>query len=63
MGPCKGMKSVKIRDEHRLSVFENGVLRRIFGVMREKVTKIKRICTLLNFTMCFIRKILLGFTI
>lgn len=55
--------SVTIRDEHRLSVSENGMLRRIFGLTRVKATKIKQICTLLNFTMCIIRKIILRFTI
>jgi hypothetical protein len=28
---------VKLRDEHRLRVFESRVLRRIFGLMREEV--------------------------
>jgi hypothetical protein len=57
------MWTVRIRDEHKLNVFENGVLRRIFGLMREKAIKIKQICILLSFTMCIIRKIILGFTI
>jgi hypothetical protein len=29
--------SVTLREEHRLRVFENGVLRRIFGPMRDEV--------------------------
>ena len=28
-----------LREEHRLMVFENGMLRRIFGPKRDKVTK------------------------
>jgi hypothetical protein len=28
-----------LREKHRLSVFENGVLRRIFGPERDEVTK------------------------
>jgi hypothetical protein len=31
--------SLKLREEHRLSVFENGVLRRIFGPNREEVAQ------------------------
>jgi hypothetical protein len=30
--------SLKLREEHRLMVFENRVLRRIFGPMRDEVT-------------------------
>jgi hypothetical protein len=30
--------SLTLREEHRLRVFENGVLRRIFGPKREEVT-------------------------
>jgi hypothetical protein len=32
------IKSVTLREEHRLRVFENRVLRRIFGPKREEVT-------------------------
>jgi hypothetical protein len=31
-------RSLTIRDEHRLRVFENSVLRRIFGQQRDEVT-------------------------
>jgi hypothetical protein len=31
--------SLTLREEHRLMVFENGVLRRIFGPKRDEVTK------------------------
>jgi hypothetical protein len=30
--------SLKLREEHRLRVFENKVLRRIFGLKRDEVT-------------------------
>jgi hypothetical protein len=30
--------SLTLREEHRLRVFENGVLRRIFGSKRDEVT-------------------------
>jgi hypothetical protein len=30
--------SLEVREEHRLSVFENKVLRRIFGLKRDEVT-------------------------
>jgi hypothetical protein len=33
-----GTWSVTLREEHRLRVFENRVLRRIFGVKRDQVT-------------------------
>jgi hypothetical protein len=33
-----GTWSVKLREEHRLRVFENRVLRRIFGPKRDEVT-------------------------
>jgi hypothetical protein len=32
-----GTRSVTIRDEHRLRVFENRVLRRIFGPKRDEM--------------------------
>jgi hypothetical protein len=31
--------SLTLRDEHRLSVFENRVLRRVFGLKRDEVTR------------------------
>jgi len=34
-----GMWSLTLREEHRLRVFENGVLRRIFGPKRDEVTR------------------------
>jgi hypothetical protein len=31
--------SLTLREEHRMSVFENRVLRRIFGLKRDEVTE------------------------
>jgi len=35
---CRNAFAPTLRDEHRLRVFENRVLRRIFGPKREEVT-------------------------
>jgi hypothetical protein len=32
--------SLTLREEHRLMVFENRVLRRIFGLKRDEVTEV-----------------------
>jgi hypothetical protein len=32
------LRSLTLNEEHRLRVFENGVLRRIFGQKRDEVT-------------------------
>ena len=37
-----GVKLVILREERRLSVFENGVLRRSFGSKRDEVTGVWR---------------------
>jgi hypothetical protein len=34
--------SLTLREEHRLRVFENGVLRRIFGLKRDEMTGDRR---------------------
>jgi hypothetical protein len=34
--------SLKLREEHRLRVYENRVLRRIFGLKRDEVTRGRR---------------------
>jgi hypothetical protein len=41
--------SLKLREEHRLRVFENRVLRRIFGTKRFEVTGNGRSCTMRSF--------------
>jgi hypothetical protein len=44
--------SLTLREEHRLRVFENRVLRRIFGPKKDKVTGEWRICTVRSFIIC-----------
>jgi hypothetical protein len=43
---------VTLREEHRLSVFENRVLRRIFGPKRDKVTGGGENFIIRNFVIC-----------
>jgi hypothetical protein len=49
-----------LREEHRLRVFENRVLRRIFGPEREEVTGGWRKLHMRSCIICVIYKILLG---
>jgi hypothetical protein len=49
----------KIKGEHRLGVFENRVLRRIFGPKREKVTGDWR--KLIRYSNIYRRLLLVGF--
>jgi hypothetical protein len=53
------LSHLTIREEHRLKVFENTMLRRIFGAKRQEVTgdwrklhneKLHNLCSLLNIT-------------
>jgi hypothetical protein len=48
-----------LREEHRLRVFENRVLRRIFGPKREDGGSWEN-CIMMNFTACNVHRILLG---
>jgi hypothetical protein len=48
-----------LREEHRLRVFENRVLRKIFGPKREKTDRGEN-CIMMNFTACILHRILLG---
>jgi hypothetical protein len=52
--------SLTLREEHRMRVFENRVLRRIFGPMRDEVTGEWRSCTMRNFIICTHPQISLG---
>jgi hypothetical protein len=53
--------SVTLREEHRLRVFENRVLRGIFGSKRDDVTgEWRKSCTVGSFVICTHRQILLG---
>jgi hypothetical protein len=48
-----------VGEEHRLRVFENGVLRRIFGPKREEDGSWRKL-QMMNFTVCILHQILLG---
>jgi hypothetical protein len=50
--------SLTLREEHRLRVFENRVLRRIFGPKREEADYGEN-CIMMNFTACILHRILL----
>jgi hypothetical protein len=50
--------SLTLREDHRLRVFENRVLRRIFGPKRDEVTGGRRLLHRSNFVTCTSRKIL-----
>jgi hypothetical protein len=45
-------------EEHRLRVFENRVLRRIFGPKRRKTDRGEN-CMMINFMACLLHRILL----
>jgi hypothetical protein len=51
--------SLTLKDEHRLRVFENRLLRRIFGPNRGKTVGGEK-CIMMNFTACILHRILLG---
>jgi hypothetical protein len=52
--------SLTLREEHRLRVFENRMLRRIFGPKREEDGSWKKNCIMMNFIACILHSILLG---
>jgi hypothetical protein len=52
--------SPKLREEHSLRVFENRVLRGIFGPKRDEVTEEWENCTMESFLVCTHHQILLG---
>jgi hypothetical protein len=49
--------SLTLRKEHRLRVFENRVLRRIFGLKRDEVTGEWKNCIMRNFVICTLRQV------
>jgi hypothetical protein len=51
--------SLTLREEHKLRVFENRVLRRIFGPKREEDDHGGN-CIMMNFITCILHRILLG---
>jgi hypothetical protein len=51
---CKGARlGLTLREEYRLRVFENRVLRKIFGPKREEVDRGEN-CTMMNFMACIL---------
>jgi hypothetical protein len=48
-----------LREEHRLRVFENGLLRRIFVPKMNEVTRAGENC-IMSFIICTLHEILLG---
>jgi hypothetical protein len=52
--------SLTLREEHRLRVFENRVLRRIFGPKRDGVTEVGENCIMRSCMVCTLHPILLG---
>jgi hypothetical protein len=51
------MLSLTLREEHRLRVFENRVLRRIFGPNRDEVTGEWRNYIMRSFITCTLRQV------
>jgi hypothetical protein len=52
--------SLTLREEHRLRVSENRVLRRIFGPKKGRKTDHGENYTMINFITCILHRILLG---
>jgi hypothetical protein len=52
--------SLTLREEHRLRVCENRVLRRIFVTKKDEVMREQRSCTVGSFLICTHHQILLG---
>jgi hypothetical protein len=45
------------REEHKLRVFENRVLRRIFGLKRDEMVKVGGNCIMRSFITCPVRQV------
>jgi hypothetical protein len=52
--------SLTLREERRLKIFENRVLRRIFGPKRDEVTGGWKSCIMRSCMVCTLRPVLLG---
>jgi hypothetical protein len=57
---CMGVWSPTLREEHRLRVFENRVLRGIFGSKRDEMTGGGENCIMKSSIVCTLHQILLG---
>jgi hypothetical protein len=51
------MFSLTLKEEYIYRVFENRVLKRIYGPKRDEVTEAWRNCVIMNFIICTIRQI------
>jgi hypothetical protein len=51
--------SLTLREENRLRVFENRVLRRIFGPKKDEVTEVGENCIMRSCMVCTLRPVLL----
>jgi hypothetical protein len=49
--------NLTLREEHRLRVFENRMLRKIFGPKRDEATESGENFLTRNFTICSLRKV------
>jgi hypothetical protein len=49
--------SLTLREEHRLRVFENRVLRGIFGPKRDAVLEVGERCIMRSFITCTVRQV------
>jgi hypothetical protein len=49
--------SLTLREEYRLRVFENKVLRRIFGPKRDEVREGGENCIMRSFVICILRQV------
>jgi hypothetical protein len=49
--------SLAVREEHRLRVFENKMLGRIFGMKKVEVIEGWRKCIMWSFTICIVRQV------
>jgi hypothetical protein len=54
--------SLTLSEEHRLRVFENRVLGKIFGLKRGKLKKAEEDHIMRSFIICTLHKILLGWS-
>jgi hypothetical protein len=52
--------SVTLREEHRLRIYENRELRRIFGTTRRKWKQLEEDCIMRRFIASMLHQILLG---
>ena len=53
-------RSLTLREEHRIRVFENKVLRKIFGSKRDEITANGENYTILSYMHCILRLTKLG---